>query len=70
MSPLQSAPSTLNSQLPSYNTGDTVEHTAFGRGIVKKVSPAGGDALLEIEFDTHGVKRLMLKSASRYMSKA
>ena len=54
---------------PEYNTGDNVEHATFGQGIIKKITPAGGDALFEIEFDTHGVKRLMLKSASRYMVK-
>ena len=29
----------------------------------------GGDALVEIAFDTVGTKRLMLKSAAQYMKK-
>jgi len=53
-----------------YNKSDTVVHTAFGRGIITNVSPAGGDALLEIAFDDAGTKRLMQNSASRYLTKA
>jgi len=49
--------------------GDSVEHKAFGRGIITGVSPAGGDALLEIAFDGVGTKRLMQNSASRYLTK-
>ena len=45
-------------------------HKAFGRGLVTKVTPMGGDALAEIAFDTVGTKRLMLKSAAQYMKKA
>jgi DNA helicase-2/ATP-dependent DNA helicase PcrA len=51
-----------------YNTGDSVEHSTFGRGIIKSKAAAGGDALLEIEFDTHGLRRFMLKSVSRYLT--
>ena len=52
-----------------YEIGDAVEHTAFGRGVIMKITPAGGDALLEIAFAGEGVKRLLLNSAARYMSK-
>ena len=52
-----------------YYVGDRVRHKAFGEGTVTKVTPAGGDALLEIEFDTQGTKRLMQKHASAYMAK-
>ena len=53
----------------SFSKGDTVEHKAFGRGIITSVDAAGGDALLEIAFDNTGTKRLMLNSAMRYLSK-
>ncbi len=49
--------------------GEMVEHRAFGRGMVTGVTPMGGDALIEIAFDTVGTKRLMLKSASQFMKK-
>ena len=51
------------------NKGDMVNHTAFGRGMVLSVMKMGGDALLEIAFDTIGTKKLMAKTASAYMKK-
>ena len=54
----------------SFAKGDTVVHKVFGRGVITGVSPAGGDALLEIAFDGEGTKRMLQKSASRYMAKA
>ncbi|MCL2426552.1 MAG: UvrD-helicase domain-containing protein [Oscillospiraceae bacterium] len=54
----------------SYSKGDVVKHKVFGQGLITNVSPAGGDALLEIAFDTVGTKRLMLNSAERYLSKS
>ena len=54
---------------PAFRAGDSVQHKAFGRGLVTKVTPMGGDALVEIAFDTVGTKRLMLKSAAQYMKK-
>jgi len=53
----------------SFSKGDTVKHKAFGRGLIINVSPAGGDALLEIAFDEVGTKRLMQNSAARYLEK-
>jgi DNA helicase-2/ATP-dependent DNA helicase PcrA len=53
----------------SYKKGDVVNHKAFGRGMITDVQPAGGDALLEVAFDTVGTKRLMAKSAAAYMGK-
>ena len=55
--------------LPDFKKGDAVLHKAFGDGVITAVSPAGGDALLEIAFNEAGTKRLMLKSAARYMTK-
>ena len=49
--------------------GDMVTHTAFGSGMVIRVQPMGGDALIEIAFDNVGTKRLMLKTASKYLTK-
>ena len=51
------------------NAGDQVCHKAFGNGMVLSVTPMGGDALLEIAFDSVGTKKLMLKSASAHMTK-
>ena len=53
----------------SFKKGDAVSHKAFGNGIITGSSPAGGDALLEIAFDEVGTKRMLQKSASRYMTK-
>ena len=55
--------------LPGFKMGDSVQHKAFGRGLITKVTPMGGDALVEIAFDSVGTKKLMLKSASQYMKK-
>ena len=49
--------------------GDTVNHKAFGRGMVLSIQAMGGDALVEIAFDNVGTKRLMLKAASAHMTK-
>ena len=49
--------------------GDSVSHSAFGQGLVLRVQPMGGDALLEIAFDQVGTKKLMLKVASRHLKK-
>ena len=49
--------------------GDTVSHTAFGKGTVLSVKPMGGDALIEVAFETKGTKKLMLKSAGAHMAK-
>ena len=53
-----------------YEKGDTIVHKVFGRGVIVASSPAGGDALLEIAFDEAGTKRMLKKSAARYMVKA
>ena len=52
-----------------FAVGDRVEHTAFKLGVIVKMTPMGGDHLVEIEFESAGMKRLMLKAASRYMKK-
>ncbi len=52
-----------------FAVGDRVEHSAFHAGTIVKMTPMGGDHLVEIQFDTAGLKRLMLKAAARYMKK-
>lgn len=56
-------------KLLSLRKGDSVEHSTFGKGFVLSIIPMGGDALLEIVFDTVGTKKLMAKTASAYMKK-
>jgi len=55
--------------LRAYQKGDTISHKAFGQGVITGFTPMGGDALVEIAFDTVGTKRLMLKAASQHMKK-
>lgn len=52
----------------SFRAGDEVVHTAFGGGVITKMTPMGGDSLVEIEFEG-GTKRLMLKAAGPHMHK-
>lgn len=53
---------------PSFKTGDKVEHRAFGSGEIIKMTPMGGDHLIEVQFgDT--VKKLMLRAAAPNMKK-
>lgn len=51
-----------------FQTGDRISHTAFGEGIIEKMTPMGGDYLIEIRFNC-GIKRLMLRAASQNMKK-
>jgi len=63
------APAASDAAATAFKKGDTVQHKAFGRGLVTDVQPTGGDALLEVAFDRVGTKRLMAKSAAQYMQK-
>lgn len=49
--------------------GDLVEHTVFGRGIVVSVTPMARDAMVQIQFDGCGLKKLMLNSAGDRLKK-
>jgi len=53
----------------SFAVGDTVRHKAFGVGKVVSVQEFGGDALMEVNFEGAGLKRLMRNSAAAYMTK-
>ena len=63
------AATTQRGTLPDFCKGDMLLHKAFGKGMVLSVQPMGGDALIEIAFDTVGTKKLMLKSAAQHMEK-
>ena len=52
-----------------YALGDNVHHKAFGEGVITKMSPMGGDWLVEINFASQGTKKLMLRAAAMYMTK-
>ncbi len=62
-----SAPTTATQV--DYALGDNVRHKVFGDGVIMKMSPMGGDWLVEINFASHGVKKLMLRAAAMYMTK-
>ena len=53
----------------SFSVGDRVHHKAFKDGLVTATSPVGNDVLLEIAFDGVGTKRLLLKTAAKFLSK-
>jgi len=64
----------LSSKTPSapapadFKTGDRVHHKAFGEGEIVKMTPMGGDHLIEVQFgDT--LKKLMLRAAAPNMEK-
>jgi DNA helicase-2/ATP-dependent DNA helicase PcrA len=55
--------------VPDFKVGDKVEHKSFGPGVIQKLTPMGGDALVEIEFEKNGSKKLMLRVAGQHMTK-
>jgi DNA helicase-2/ATP-dependent DNA helicase PcrA len=66
--PMQSNTKTKQA-LPRYKVGDTIKHTAFGKGTITELTPAGNDTLLVIEYESGETKRSLLNTASRYMEK-
>ena len=54
---------------PDFALGDNVRHKAFGAGVITKLSPMGGDYLIEVNFENIGTKKLMLRAAAQHMSK-
>lgn len=44
-------------------------HKAFGKGVIEKMTPMGGDALVEVKFDSGETKRMMLRVAAQHMTK-
>ena len=57
-------PAASSGSIPSFKPGDTVEHKAFGVGVVSTVRPMGNDMLLEIAFQKVGTKKLMARMAN------
>ena len=55
--------------LPDLKPGDRIVHKSFGSGEVKSVTPMPGDALVTVNFDNAGEKRMMLKTASAFITK-
>ena len=62
-------PETKRAVPPAFRKGDMVSHRSFGTGMIVSMTPMGGDHLVEIAFDKVGTKRLMLKAASKLLSK-
>ena len=69
--PAYPAPSAAKPAAPaqSFAVGDRVRHRAFGAGEIMKMTPMGGDFLVEIRFETVGLKKLMLRAAAQHMEK-
>ncbi len=63
------APAAQKAAVPSFEVGDRIVHQAFGPGRLVKMSPMGGDFLIEISFDSGSVKKLMLRAAAAHMKK-
>ena len=70
--PVLGADAAVKKEMPpllEIKPGESVKHTAFGHGLVLSVRAMGGDALIEVAFDTVGTKKLMLKAAMRHLTK-
>lgn len=63
------APKPKTAGKPQFSVGDRVRHKAFGDGRLIKMTPMGNDYLIEIEFDSGPVKKLMLRAAALHMVK-
>ena len=63
------APKPKAPQAAAFAVGDRVLHKAFGPGTLVKMTPMGGDYLIEIDFDQIGSKKLMLRAAALHMTK-
>ena len=72
--PLRRKPETSSGEASApilqLRVGQAVMHKAFGKGTVTKMTPMGGDHLIEIQFESVGSKKLMLKTASRFLQPA
>ena len=54
---------TSKAENTSYSAGERVQHNVFGEGTVISSKPMANDALLEINFDKAGTKRIMANHA-------
>ncbi|MBO7668958.1 MAG: UvrD-helicase domain-containing protein [Oscillospiraceae bacterium] len=66
----ESTPGEASATILNLAVGQAVTHKAFGKGTVTKMTPMGGDHLVEIQFESVGSKKLMLKTASRFLQPA
>ncbi len=53
-----------NSKSVDFRPGERVRHKVFKEGTIVKVTPMGNDALLEIDFDSKGMKKIMANYAA------
>lgn len=60
----KSAGGAKSAALPDFKPGDTVEHKAFGTGVISTIRPMGNDMLLEVVFQKVGTKKLMARMAN------
>ena len=67
--PLQSQTGAASAKVPDFKAGDAITHKAFGKGRIEKMTPMGGDALIEVRFASGETKKMMLRVASQYMQK-
>lgn len=56
--PKAGAPANKN-PIDCYKEGQKVEHSAFGTGIITKITPTATDAMLSIDFEKVGTKKIM-----------
>ena len=52
-----------------FRVGERIRHKAFGDGVVVNCVPMGGDQLIEVEFASGDKKKLMAKSAARFVER-
>ena len=64
------APKSASVEAPArFTQGDRVVHKAFGKGVIQKMTPMGGDFLIEVAFENGVTKKLMLRAAAQHMEK-
>jgi DNA helicase-2/ATP-dependent DNA helicase PcrA len=51
------------SDITGLKVGSTIAHERFGKGVVKSLEGSGDNAKVEVEFETSGYKKLLLKFA-------
>ncbi len=64
-----SVPAQTASVADAFSVGERVVHKVFREGLVVSANPVGGDVLLEIAFDSGGTKRLLYKSAAKFLER-
>ena len=62
-------PDAASAPVLNLSAGDRISHKAFKEGLVVSVNPVGGDYLLEIAIDGVGTKRLLYKTAAKFITK-